>query len=226
LAVLFAITLLLSAGLLFLVQPMVAKMVLPMLGGTPMVWITCMVFFQAALLAGYSYAHALTSCLTRKGQALTHAGLMAVAVLVLPFAIGGYTPPSPARTPVLWLLMLLVTTVGLPFFAVSTNAPILQRWFATSGHRLAKDFLYSISNFGSVLGLLSYPVLVEPHLRLAHQSRLWAAGYAVLVLLVSSCAFTVWKSSPDIVRAEVQSEPNRRRHGSRAAIVSAPAPSR
>jgi hypothetical protein len=136
LLLLFALTLLVGAALLFVVQPMVAKMVLPLLGGSPAVWNTCMVFFQAALLAGYAYAHATTAWLGARRQAAVHAGLLVLPLFLLPLGI----PPAWVRSvptaadPSAWLLGLLVATVGLPFFVVSITAPLLQRWFSGTGH--------------------------------------------------------------------------------------------
>src|SRR5262249_13567730 len=138
---LFSVTLFLSSFLLFCVQPMIAKMVLPLLGGSPTVWATCMVFFQAALLAGYAYAHATSTWLRLRGQAFLHAALVLVPLLVLPFAIPADAAGSlaPEANPTGWLLWLLLGVVGLPFFVVSISAPLLQRWFSHTGHPAAAD---------------------------------------------------------------------------------------
>lgn len=188
---LFTLTLGLSAFLLFLVQPMVARMVLPLLGGTPTVWNTCIVFFQAVLLAGYLYAHVMPRCLGR-WQALVHVALLAAPLLLLPISVAGRAP-APEANPALWLLGMLVIVAGPPFFFLSTGAPLLQRWFASSGHHAAGDpyFLYAASNFGSMAALLSYPVLVEPNLTLAQQARWWTAGYGLLVALTAGCALSL-----------------------------------
>src|SRR5215210_5404563 len=166
---------------------MIAKMVLPLLGGAPAVWNTCMVFFQAALLAGYSYAHATASWLGVRGQAVLHVALLLVPLALLPFGVSEDAARSlgPEANPSLWLLGLLLLTVGLPFFVVSATAPLLQGWFSRTGHPSAADpyFLYAASNLGSMLALLSYPLVLEPTLRLSQQSRLWTAGYAALVVL-------------------------------------------
>ena len=194
--VLFAITLFVSAALLFLVQPMFAKMVLPTLGGTPAVWNTCMVFFQAALLAGYACAHAATRWLGVRRQAALHVGLLFLPFLVLPIrGPQGWAPPV-HQNPIPWLLALLLVSVGLPFFMLSTITPALQMWYVHTGHPAAKDpyFLYGASNLGSVLGLLAYPVLLEPNLPLANQSWGWACGYVVLLILASGCAVVLWRS--------------------------------
>jgi spermidine synthase len=186
---LFAVTLFLSALLLFLVQPMIGRMILPLLGGSPNVWNTCMVFFQAALLAGYLYAHTSTRWLTPRRQLALHAPLLLLPFLVLPLAIGASWQPDAEQNPVFWLLALLVVCVGLPFFVVATSAPLLQQWFAGSGHPSARDpyFLYGASNLGSLIALLSYPLLLEPFLYLRTQSLVWTVGYGLLVLLVLGC---------------------------------------
>jgi len=171
---LFSATLFLSAGLTFLVQPMFAKFVLPLFGSTPAVWNTSMLFFQTTLLGGYLYAHASTRRLGVRRQTLLHLGVLLVPLLVLPIAVpDGWIPPADSN-PVPWLLGLLAVAVGLPFFVVSTTAPLLQRWLAATDHPAAADpyFLYRASNLGSVLGLLSYPLIVEPAMRLSEQGRL------------------------------------------------------
>jgi len=195
---LFSATLFLSAGLTFLVQPMFAKFVLPLFGSTPAVWNTSMLFFQTTLLAGYLYAHESTRRLGVRRQTALHLGILLVPLLVLPIAVpDGWIPPAD-NNPLPWLLGLLAVAVGLPFFVVSTTAPLLQRWLAATDHRAAGDpyFLYRASNLGSVLGLLGYPLLVEPSMRLAEQGRLWSGGYGLLVLLVLACAAVVWRSPP------------------------------
>ncbi len=193
---LFSATLFVGSALLFAVQPMFAKMVLPTLGGTPATWITCMLFFQAALLAGYAYAHWSTRRLQSRRQAALHVALLVVPVVSLPIAVPEDSG-TPAERPLWWLLSVLVVGVGLPFLAVATTAPLLQRWFAGTDHPRARDpyFLYRASNVGSVLALLSYPALVEPRLRLGLQGRVWAVGYSVLVVLVLLCAVALWRST-------------------------------
>ncbi|HEU4452673.1 MAG TPA: fused MFS/spermidine synthase [Longimicrobium sp.] len=181
-----------SAFLLFLVQPMFSKMVLPLLGGTPAVWNTCMLFFQAALLGGYLYAHVGATRLSVRAQAILHLALLAVAAVALPIGVGAAAPEGGAA-PIPWLLLLMATTVGLPFFVLSGTGPMLQRWFAHTGHPGAANpyWLYAASNLGSMLALLGYPALMEPRLRLAEQSMAWAAGYAALFALVAGCALAL-----------------------------------
>ena len=192
----FAVTLFLSALLLFLVQPMVGKMILPALGGTPAVWNTCMVFFQAALLAGYAYAHASVAWLGVRRQAAVQLVLMLTPVLVLPIAIDTASVPASEDNPVFWLLWRLLLGVGLPFFVVSANAPLLQKWFSQTRHPEAKDpyFLYAASNLGSLLALLSYPVIVEPSFTTPNQSWAWAGGYLLLIVMALGCAISMWRS--------------------------------
>ena len=191
---LFAATLTVSALLLFCVQPLIAKMILPLLGGAPAVWNTCMVFFQAALLGGYLYAHLLTTRLAPRAQVAVHVGLLLTALLALPLVVvdaagAPRLPLAPDAEPVLWLLQLLALTVGLPFFVVAASAPLLQKWFAGTSDPAAGDpyFLYIASNIGSMVALLGYPLLIEPLLGLPAQSGSWLAGYLLLIALTAAC---------------------------------------
>lgn len=205
--VLFASTLFLSSALLFLVEPMFAKMVLPLLGGTPAVWNTCIVFFQATLFAGYLYAHASAAYLSPRRQTLVHVVLMLASFTALPIAVAsGWSPPGDA-SPILWLISLLAVSVGLPFLAVSTSAPLLQLWFSRTSHTAARDpyFLYQASNLGSIAALLAYPVVVEPSLRLAEQSWLWTVGYGALLPLTLACALVSLRSQRPAARMAEES---------------------
>ena len=186
-----------SAALLFLMEPMFAKMVLPLLGGTPAVWNTCLVFFQTVLLCGYCYAHLSAKLLSRRGQARLHLAVLLGALLTLPFRVpAGWAPPA-RHNPVVWLLLVLAVAVGAPIFALSASTPLLQKWFSHSGHPSASDpyFLYAASSAGSLFGLLAYPLLLEPAIGLGAQTRLWASWYRLLVLLVLVCAALVWRLS-------------------------------
>ena len=188
---LFAITLFLSALLLFWVQPLAGKMVLPLLGGAPAVWNTCLLFFQASLLAGYGYVLASTRWLSARAQVLLHVALLLTAAFALPVVINETRVGTPDEThPAWWLLKTLALTAGPPFFALSASAPLLQNWFSRTRDPSAKDpyFLYAASNAGSLLALLAFPVLFEPTLTLGGQGRAWATGYGALVLLVVACA--------------------------------------
>lgn len=189
----FALALFTSAALLFWVQPLIAKMLLPLLGGTPSVWNTCMLFFQALLLAGYAYALLISKRLSLRNQAIVHAVLLLVSALVLPFAISNrMLALLPTQSsPILWLLATLLVTAGPPFLLVSATAPLLQRWFSHTSHRSARDpyFLYAISNAGSMLALLAFPFLLEPKFAVRTQTVIWAVGYAVMVGFIIACAF-------------------------------------
>ncbi len=187
----FALTALVSASLLFLVQPMFAKMALPLLGGSPNVWIICMVFFQAMLLAGYAYAYLSTRWLSMPRQVSLHALIVLAPLVALPIGISAVTAPLGDASPTLWLLSLLAVTVALPFLAVSASAPLLQRWFSLGNHAHSTDpyFLYVASNAGSVAGLAAYPALLEPLLKLGQQSEVWTGGYLVFIALLAVCAW-------------------------------------
>jgi hypothetical protein len=193
--ILYAATSLLSAGLLFIVQPLFARMVLPLLGGSPAVWNTALVFYQAVLLLGYTYAHLITRRLSFRRQIILHGLVLLLPLVVLPIRLPeGWTPPT-THSPVLWLMALFGVAVGLPFFVVSTSSPLLQKWFAGMGRAGADPYyLYAASNLGSMVGLLSYPFLVEPSLHLMQQSSLWAVGYLVLIVLLGSCGVLLWRA--------------------------------
>ncbi|PYK57412.1 MAG: spermidine synthase, partial [Verrucomicrobia bacterium] len=194
---LFSATLFLGAALLFWVQPMIAKMLLPLLGGGPSVWNTCMVFFQAMLLGGYAYAHFVSVRLSIRWQVMMHFCLLSLAALALPLGISEKLVQSltPEANPFWWLLGALLLVAGPSFFAIAGTGPLLQKWFSNTGHVLAKDpyFLYSASNLGSLISLLGYPVLLESHLRLREQSLLWTSGYFALALLILFCGASVWR---------------------------------
>ena len=193
----YSLTLLLSAVLLFTVQPMFSKMILPLLGGTPQVWTTAMLFFQLSLLAGYAYAHGTTRLLSIKVQAFVHIALLIIFTVILPFSIPeGWTPPA-GEDPTLWQLSLMTVTIGGPFFVISGSAPMLQRWFAATDHKDAHNpyFLYGASNLGSMSALLSYPFIIEPLLTLKDQTLSWTYGYFILIAMASLCLVLVWKKS-------------------------------
>jgi hypothetical protein len=180
----------LSAALLFSVQPMFTKMVLPQFGGAPSVWSVAIVFFQAALLAGYAYAHWLTRYARTTAAAVIHVAVMIAACLVLPVSIAaGWSRPPPGLE-ALWLIISCLASIGLPFFALAANGPLLQAWLARSDHPAAANpyFLYVASNLGSVLALLSYPVLIEPFVRLGRQTHYWAVSFYLLLALIAGCA--------------------------------------
>ncbi len=194
--VVYTVTIFLSAVLLFVVQPMFARMILPLLGGSPSVWNTAMLFYQAALLGGYAYAHLSTRRLGVRRQAVCHLVLLAVVIPALPFGIpDGWTPSG--SNPTWWLLGVMAATVGLPFFVVSSTSPVVQRWFASTGHVSAADpyFLYAASNVGSLLALLGYPFLLERWIGLRDQTLFWTAGYVALVALMAACVWFVFRGT-------------------------------
>lgn len=205
---LFAATLFLSALLLFLVQPMFTRLVLPRLGGAPTVWSVAMVFFQAALLAGYAYAHLLIRRLPLGIGALVHLGALAAAALTLPIGIVDVLGPPPQSNIALWLIALFAVSIGLPFAVLSASAPLLQGWFAASGHPHAGNpyVLYAASNLGSFAALIAYPIAVEPTLSLQDQTRLWSAGFAVLAVLIAAVSLLVARR-PNIGIRDAAAEP-------------------
>jgi len=192
---LFAATMFASGLLLFLVEPMVARMVLPILGGVPMVWNGCVVFFQIVMLAGYGYAFGASRWLSLKQHVVLHAVLLAAPALVLPFMIAPGSVAPPAGNPLGWLLLILAGTIGIPFFVLSTTASVFQHWLSRTDDPAAKDpyFLYSASNLGCLLALATYPTVVETTLTLSQQARLWAYGYGAFVALAAGCSIVAWR---------------------------------
>jgi hypothetical protein len=184
----------LSAALLFAVQPMFTKMVLPRLGGAPSVWSVAMVFFQAALLAGYGYAHLLTRYAPGRISVVIHLAVMIAACFALPLHIASGWGKPPEVGEAFWLLGLFAVSIGLPFFALAANSPLLQAWFARTDHPAAKDpyFLYAASNVGSFLALLAYPTVIEPFIRLGDQTWLWSAAFVALIVLIAGCGKLLW----------------------------------
>lgn len=194
----FTATTFLSAFLLFLIQPMFAKMVLPLLGGSPSVWAVALLFFQGALLLGYGYAHLLVRHVPAASTGFVHLALSALAFLFLPVAIpSGWSEPPPGDA-YLWQLGLFAIAIGIPFMAVSANAPLLQAWFARAGHKQSADpyFLYAASNLGSFIALLGYPFVFEPAFGLRALAIVWTAGFAALVLALAVCFMRMRNGSP------------------------------
>jgi SAM-dependent methyltransferase len=211
----FGLAIFLNAALLFAVQPMFTKMVLPLLGGSPSVWNTCLLFFQSALLGGYVYAH-LTSRIWRPlVQAGVHLTLLLLSLVLLPIHVSRMLArPAGSLLPIPWLLGLLALSLGLPFFLLSAGAPMLQRWFATTRHRSADNpyFLYAASNLGSFTALLAYPFVIEPRLPLSQQSVSWLEFYYVLLALIAACAAAAYflrrPAVSDTVLSTVVREPD------------------
>src|SRR5262245_1956805 len=186
---LYAVTIFLSAFLLFQVQPLIAKMILPWFGGTAAVWTTCMLFFQLLLLGGYVYSHAYVS---RRipARRYVHLVLLALAAATLPLAAGAAWKPTGGEDPTGRILGLLATSVGLPYFVLSTTGPLVQAWHARSHPGATPYRLFALSNLGSMLALLSYPLLVEPMLALGRQAATWSAGFVAFALL---CGWLAWR---------------------------------
>lgn len=192
---LFATTLFVGGFLLFLVEPMVAKMVLPIFGGAPMVWNGCVTFFQVMLLAGYGYAYGASKWLRLRQHVFLHVALLLLPAAVLPFMIQPGAAAPQQGNPLLGLVLLLAASIGLPFFVLSTTASVLQHWLSKTDHPAGRDpyFLYAASNFGCLAALTCYPIVVEPLLTLRQQSRLWSIGYAEFVALAGACAVFAWR---------------------------------
>jgi hypothetical protein len=207
--VLFVVTSFLTASLLFLVQPMVGRMVLPAFGGSPQVWTTSMLFFQVALLVGYGYTHLTTTRLSPRIQPWVHLSVAAVPVATLPIALTVAPSGAGGIAPSLELLAGLTFAVAAPFVLIATSGPLVQRWFSWSSHPSANDpyFLYAAGNVGSAAGLLAYPFLLEPLLTIEGQSRLWAGGYLLAVGLLAACATVVLRQRSD--GSAAKSDPQR-----------------
>jgi hypothetical protein len=189
-ALAFTVAVFLSAALLFVVEPMFGKMVLPLLGGSPAVWTTCMVFFQGALLLGYLYAHIGPRWLGLRRHTVMHIVLLALCFFVLPISVAATAGTFRLEHPNVWLLWVLTLSLGAPFVLLSSTGPLLQVWFSKTSHPEAERpyFLYAASNAGSLLALLSYPFLIEPLITLRGQSRLWSLGFLFLIVVVAIAA--------------------------------------
>src|SRR5580658_4639589 len=179
----YAITIFLSAFLLFQVQPLIAKIILPWFGGSAAVWAAAMLFFQLVLLAGYAYAHVLIRTLRPKAQIWVHGGLLVASCLLLPILPSPSWKPSEAGDPTLRILMLLGATIGLPYFLLSSTSPLLQAWYVRRSGSGVPYRLFALSNFGSMLALLSFPFLVEPRLTSRQQAYMWSGVYVVFAIL-------------------------------------------
>lgn len=190
----FTLAIFTSAFLLFSIQPMFTKMILPQLGGSPGVWSVAMVFFQAVLLLGYLYAHLSTRYLAPRTAIYVHVGLLLATLIALPISVAAGLGNPPAEGQAFWLIGVFTFSVGLPFFAVAGNGPLLQAWFARTRHKDAGNpyFLYAASNLGSFAALLLYPLIFETTLRLPQQSIGWSCGFAVLALLIATSGYIIW----------------------------------
>lgn len=209
--VLFTLTVFLSAGLLFAIQPMIAKSLLPIFGGGSSVWTTCMLFYQTLLLLGYLYAHVLMTKFGRRSQMAIHASLLIVALGIGVMFDTPEAPPNASTFPVPWLILQLLLVSGLPFFAISSAGPLIQGWFARTGHHRAHDpyFLYAASNAGSLIGLLAYPIVFEPNIGLINQRKFWLIGFGVFIVLAMFAASKTQKpikETPKQVKRRLKEE--------------------
>ena len=201
----FAGTILLSAFLLFQVQPLISKFILPWFGGCPAVWTTCMLFFQIVLFAGYSYAHLAGCRLSLRWQAIVQIAILLAAAVLLPIIPSSSWKPTGSEAPTWRILLLLAATVGLPYFVLSTTSPLLQVWFSRSYPGRSPYRLYALSNFGSLAALLSYPFVFEPAFDLPRQSWLWSGAFAAYVLLCGACAAWLWRIGTQLPPTETTS---------------------
>ena len=209
---LYALTILVSAFLLFQVQPIIARIILPWFGGSAAVWTTCLLFFQSILLLGYLYSHWLYKRLRPRAQVAAHAGLLAASLVVLPIWPSASWKPTLVEDPTLRILLLLAVNVGLPYFLLSTTGPLLQAWYARRYQGAMPYRLYALSNAGSMFALISYPVLFEPWLGARHQAVGWSAAYCVFVGL---CVITAWLGRNN---APARREPSPDTHGTARSI--------
>nr|WP_305908020.1 hypothetical protein [Methylomarinum sp. Ch1-1]MDP4520823.1 hypothetical protein [Methylomarinum sp. Ch1-1] len=190
---LFTFTLFLSASLMFVLQPMFGKALLPLLGGAASVWNTCMVFYQSILFLGYFYAHILANHFSKNRQILIHGSLLMLSLSFLPIGIWANGSPPSEQNPTPWLLTVLLVSIGLPFFILSTTSPLLQKWFSKIGHKTSDDpyYLSIASNTGSLVALLSYPFLLEPSIGLTDQQQFWSTGFLLLCAFITLCMMTL-----------------------------------
>jgi hypothetical protein len=193
-----AITILVSAFLLFQVQPVISKTILPWFGGSPAVWTTCVLFFQLVLLAGYGYAHALIRYVPAHRQGIVHGVLLVLAICTLPITPGGFWKPTDGSYPALRILLLLLAKVGLPYFLLSSSGPLVQAWFSRAYPGASPYRLYALSNVGSLLALLSYPVVFEPLLAVNHQGSMWSVAFVAFAILAAILAWLVMRSASHV----------------------------
>jgi spermidine synthase len=206
----FALTIFTGAFLLFQVQPLIAKYILPWFGGGTGVWTTCMLFFQVLLLGGYAYAHLISRWLKPRAQALVHLALLTAALALLPITPSEAWKPTSSENPVPRILALLLVSLGLPYFVLSSTGPLIQQWFSRANPGRSPYRLYALSNAGSLLALVSYPFLFEPQFTRKTQAELWAWGLAAFVLCCGFCAWRLWKSETRNPKAERSPKPEGR----------------
>jgi hypothetical protein len=214
----YAATIFLSAFLLFLVQPIIAKQILPWFGGASSVWTTCLVFFQSALLAGYAYADAGARLGARR-QSLLHVALLLLSLATLPILAADSWKPQADEAPIARILLLLTVTIGLPYFLLSTTTPLLQAWYWRRFRTVVPYRLFALSNFASLLALLGFPVLFEPWFDLRQLGRAWSALYVGFVAL---CVYTAWHSLQAASAGEGEPQAAQGPSAARAAAAAAP----
>lgn len=202
-----AIAIAAGAFLLFLVQPLMGKFLLPWFGGSPEVWSACLFFFQTLLLAGYAYAHLSVRCLRPRTQVVLHVVLLVVALLALPILPNPRWEPTDSTYPVARILVLLTATVGLPYVLLASTSPLLQAWYARLTGGAGPYGLYALSNAASLLALASYPLLVEPWLTRQQQAYAWSAAWVVFGVLSAACAFQTWRRAAGAVAAAPRTSP-------------------
>src|SRR5580693_6411217 len=193
----YAASIFLSAFLLFQVQPMIAKFILPWFGGSAAVWSASLLFFQLLLLAGYLYAHCLIRYLKPKQQITVHGALLLISLVTLPIIPKDYWKPAGGTDPLAGILLLLGATIGLPYFLLSSTSPLLQAWYLRKTGSTVPYRLFALSNFGSMLALVSFPFLVEPKLTSRQQAFSWSGGYVLFAVL---CAVVAWRSRSGVVK--------------------------
>lgn len=209
----FCLVSLLGAFLLFQVQPVISKFILPWFGGSPGVWTTCMLFFQVVLFAGYSYAHVLARFRPRT-QAWLHGAALLIAAALLPIIPDPALKPTGAEEPTLRILLLLALTVGVPYLVLSATSPLIQVWFSHLYPQRSPWRLYSLSNVGSLTALLSYPVFIETRWDVLAQAKIWSGGFVVFALLMAVCAFTN-RVRPEVITPEGDPHPLAETHQGR-----------
>lgn len=199
----YILTIFLGAFLLFQVQPIIAKILLPWFGGAAAVWITCMLFFQIVLLVGYVYAHWLINRLKPATQSRVHISVLVLSLFLLPIAPGRHLLDSATIDPIVRLLFILLVSVGMPYFLLSTTSPLLQSWYGRTYKHKVPYRLFALSNLASLLGLLAYPFLVEPRLTLSQQSNYWSCAY---IAFVAACVLTTLRASKRVRAGVIEKE--------------------
>jgi hypothetical protein len=191
----YALTIFIGAFLLFQVQPLIGKYILPWFGGAPGVWTTCMLFFQALLLGGCAYAHFVSSWLRPRAQAALHFALIVAALALLPITPADSWKPDGSQDPTLRIFGLLIVSIGLPYFVLSATGPLMQSWFSRTHPGVSPFRLYALSNVGSLLALVSFPVFFETHVTRSIHARLWGGGLAAYAIACTFCTIKFWRAS-------------------------------